>query len=117
MPTDELDRVYELVKEEEELEEQATGWHRAIKLLPCFFCQKLVAPESLFCPHCGFAMIETKQRTTASQKLVRALPLNQVPTNVLPKHDRTNAIAAAKIPGEKHAQMKAYKRVLEKEKK
>ena len=108
--------LYGLVREEEELEEQATGWHRAIAVVPCVYCAKPIPPDSLFCKHCGFALVKTKQQTTGAQKLVVSLPVERVATMDLPNlparhHVLTNQIEAALIPGEKHSRVRAYNRL------
>lgn len=106
--------LYRIFREEEELQEQATNWQRTIAVMPCVYCQRPIAPDSVFCKHCGFALAKVEHHTTGAQKLVSTLPVERVATIELPKPPKrglNTQIEAAIIPGEKYSRAKAYHRL------
>jgi hypothetical protein len=101
--------LYKLVKEEEAVSSE--NWQRHTvpleDIMPCIYCQRPIMKDSLFCRHCGFALIERRQQTTGSQKLVLAVK----PQTPAPVMNLTGQIESAIKPNEKHPRIRAYNRL------
>jgi len=102
--------LYRLVKEEEAVSSE--NWQRHTvpleDIMPCIFCQRPVVKDSMFCRHCGKALVERRQQTTGAQKLVLAVKPMATPAPVM---NLTGQIESALKPGEKHGRVRAYNRL------